>query len=176
MASEVVIACLRRMFSAFNGVPREVLYDFFPGNRIVHAALRNTAEHTEGVAMRIEQHLVRLQMIRVQAKCAAIAQLEMRHLRLGRLAADAYPVFAPVELERLTGRKGKRYKGAATGAVGPFAFPLLPVTGMSRQSPVRPSRGAAASGSVVACGRGRLLAPATGRASSDTHQAYWRCS
>lgn len=50
-------------FTAWGGVPRVLLYDFVPGNKIRHASSRHPAERPESVVMRVEQHLMGLQQI-----------------------------------------------------------------------------------------------------------------
>ncbi len=53
---------------------------------------------------------MRLQQIGPHDEGAAVAQLGVRYLQLGALAADHGPVLAPVELERLTGTERQRTK------------------------------------------------------------------
>jgi hypothetical protein len=50
---------------------------------VVDAAARDTAQHFEGVVVRIEQHLVGLQRIGSQQEGPAVAELEVRDLQLG---------------------------------------------------------------------------------------------
>jgi hypothetical protein len=50
--------------------------------------------------MRVKQHLVGLQQIGPDDESAAVAQLEVRHLQLGALAAEDRPVLAPDPMGR----------------------------------------------------------------------------
>ena len=70
---------------------------------VIDAAPRDSAEHTEGMPMRIEQHLMRLQWICVHQECSAVRELRMGRLQLDPFTIDIGPIFAPVELERLAG-------------------------------------------------------------------------
>lgn len=56
----------------------------------------------------IEQHLVGLRQIGAQEEGSAVAELELRHLKLGALAGDSRPALAPVELKRLALGKAQR--------------------------------------------------------------------
>lgn len=53
--------------------------------------------------MGIEQHLVGLKEIGPHGEGPAVAELEVRHLKLGTHATQDRPVLAPVELECLPG-------------------------------------------------------------------------
>ena len=64
--------------------------------------------------MGIKQHLVRLQKIRPDDECPAVAKLRMSHLQFGAFIADDRPVFRPVELEGLTWIKGQRNERPAS--------------------------------------------------------------
>src|SRR3990167_2466624 len=84
---------------------------------VVDASPRHTSEYGEGVAVRVEQHLVRLQEIGAQVERPAVAELEMSHLQLGAHSANDRPVLAPVELEGLAWAEGQGHEGAATGGL-----------------------------------------------------------
>ena len=56
---------------------------------------------------------MRLQRIGPHGEGAAVAELEVRDLKLGALTADDRPIFRPVELERLAGVERKRHEGAS---------------------------------------------------------------
>ena len=76
--------------------------------------------------MGVEQHLMCLQQIRPNQKCAAVRKLDMRHLQLDALASHKGPIFAPVELERLARCKHQRHESAPIGRILrtlTFAFP-----------------------------------------------------
>src|SRR5690606_10277997 len=78
---------------------------------IVDAPTRDSAEDTEAVPMRIEQHLMGLQGVGPKQKGTAVRQLDMRHLQLHALAAQHGKVLAPVKLESIAGGKMQRHKG-----------------------------------------------------------------
>ena len=73
--------------------------------------------------MGVKQHLVGLKRIGAKKKGAAMRQLNVRHLQLHPLAADDRPIFAPVELERLSRLKDQRDKRAAPDGL----FLALPI-------------------------------------------------
>src|SRR6185503_14265214 len=72
---------------------------------VVDASSRHPAERPESVVLRVEQHLVGLQQISADDEGAAVAKLDVCHLQLDTNAADNREILAPVELERLSGRK-----------------------------------------------------------------------
>jgi len=77
--------------------------------------------------MGVEQHLMCLQQIRPNQKCAAVRKLDMRHLQLDALASHKGPIFAPVELERLAWCKHQRHESSPICRVIrplPFALPF----------------------------------------------------
>ena len=71
-------------------------------NAVVNTAAGNTAKHAECMPVRVEQHLMGLQLVGSNQKCPAVRQLCVCYLKLDTLAADGGPLFAPIELERLT--------------------------------------------------------------------------
>ena len=91
--------------------------------------------------MGVEQHLVRLQQVGPHVEGPAVAELEVRNLQLGALAAEHGPVLAPVELEGLAGLEDQRHEGAA--ASGLLGFLAL-------ERPVSREGGHAVVGAVVA--------------------------
>ena len=96
---------------------------------VVDASPRHTSEYGEGVVVRVEQHLVRLQEIGAQVERPAVAELEVRHLQLGAHSANDRPVLAPVELEGLTGTEGQGNEGASAGGLLGHHALLLPQPG-----------------------------------------------
>ncbi len=86
--------------------------------------------------MGIEQHLVALLPVRTQHEGPAVAELELRDLQLHLLTADPYPVFAPVELEGLAGRKHQRHEGLARCRQQALVLGLAPATGKGRHAAV----------------------------------------
>jgi hypothetical protein len=80
---------------------------------VVDSAPGNAAQNPEGVVVGVEQHLVRLQRIGSHDEGTAVAELEVRHLKLGAFAAENRPVLRPLELERLARLERQRHEGAA---------------------------------------------------------------
>ena len=80
---------------------------------VVDAAPRHAAQHTEGVVVGVEQHLMRLLRIGAQNEGAAVGELDVRDLQLGPLAGNDRPVLRPVELERLAGQERQRHERPA---------------------------------------------------------------
>ncbi len=108
---------------------------------VVDAALGHAVEHAEGVVMGVEQHLVGLQQVGPDVEGPAVAELEVRHLKLGALATQHGPVLAPIELEGLAGLEDQGHEGAAPGG-------LLVLLALER--PVPRERGHAVVGAVEA--------------------------
>ena len=77
---------------------------------VIDATPRNTLKHPKAMPVGIEQHLMRLQPIGPDQKCAAVGQLDMGDLKLETLAPDIGPVLAPIELERLAWLKDQRHE------------------------------------------------------------------
>ena len=92
---------------------------------IEDAPPRDPAQDPERLGHGIEQHLVGLEKVCPHDEGPAVRQLRVRHLQLDPFPAQHRPVLAPVELERLTRRKGQRHEGAAPARLGvPLAFRL----------------------------------------------------
>ncbi len=90
---------------------------------VVNAPPRHAAQHTEGVVVGVEQHLVGLLRIGPEKEGAAVGELEVGDLQFGSLAGDERPVFRPVELERLARQERQRHENAAAAGL------LLPLPG-----------------------------------------------
>jgi hypothetical protein len=84
---------------------------------VVDAAPWNAAEHTAGVIVGVEQHLVRLLRVGSQEEGAAIRELEMSDLQLGPFAGHDRPVLRPVELESLAGGERQGHENASAGGL-----------------------------------------------------------
>ena len=82
---------------------------------VEHAAARDAAQHPERLGERVEQHLVGLQPVGPDHERPAVRQLGVRGLQLDPLARDHRPVLAPVELERVAGRKNQWHEHAPPG-------------------------------------------------------------
>jgi hypothetical protein len=72
---------------------------------VVDPTSRYAAEHSEGVMMGVEQHLMCLQWIGTDDEGPTVAELAMRNLQLGAGAANDGKILAPVELELRWPRK-----------------------------------------------------------------------
>jgi hypothetical protein len=110
--------------------------DFVHGGAhiVVNAAPRHAAQHTKGVVVGVEQHLMGLLRIGAQNEGAAIAELDVRDLQLGALARNDRPVFRPVELERFAGQERQRHKRAAPAGLL-FSMPdRLPLASEGRDT------------------------------------------
>ena len=81
-------------------------------------ASRNSAQHSERLGQRVEQHLVGLERVGSHDEGPAVRELGVRHLQLGALAAELGPVLAPVELESLARRKDQGNERPATAGLG----------------------------------------------------------
>ena len=77
---------------------------------VEYPALRNAAQHPEGLGHGVEQHLVGLERIGPHDERLAVRQLGVRGLQPGLLAGDHGPVLAPVELERLARLEHQRHE------------------------------------------------------------------
>ena len=107
-----------------------------PGNRsldrllcrltVVDPAPRHAAKLKERMVVRVEQHLMRLKDIGAHEEGAALAELEVRDLKLGANTVNDRPVLTPVELERLSRRKRERHKSAASARLLLDAVLVLP--------------------------------------------------
>jgi hypothetical protein len=60
---------------------------------VVDAAPRHASQHTEGMVVGVEQHLVGLLRVGPEREGAAVGELEVGDLQFGPLTADDRPVF-----------------------------------------------------------------------------------
>ncbi|KKN97753.1 hypothetical protein LCGC14_0152650 [marine sediment metagenome] len=86
-----------------------------------------TLKHSKAMPVGIEQHLMRLQPIGPDQKCAAVRQLDMGDLKLEAFAPDIGPVLAPVELERLAWLKDQRHENTTVSRMLSTLSFALPV-------------------------------------------------
>ena len=75
--------------------------------------------------MRIEQHLVRLAVVRHQAEGATGRQLGVCHFQAAAQPADEQVLAAPVELERLAQLEAQRHEPRTTRSVALLLLPAL---------------------------------------------------
>src|SRR5690606_38753231 len=95
------------------------------------------AKHTERMVVRVEQHLMRLKDIGQHKEGAAVAELEVRDLKLGAKTVNDRPVLTPVELERLSRRKRERHKSAASARLLLDAVLVFPGSCKRRHTAIR---------------------------------------
>src|ERR1700722_6794965 len=93
---------------------------------VVDPASRHATQNPEGMMVRVEQHLMRLQRIGTDDEGPAVAEFAVRNLQLGPRAADDGEILTPVELKRFAWRKRQRHERAPAGSpLNLLAF-LLP--------------------------------------------------
>ena len=78
--------------------------------QVVDATTRNTTQRRKAAGVCVKQHLVTLAWVGHQPEGTAGAQLHVRHLKSIVDTADHQPLFAPIELERLTQLKAQGHE------------------------------------------------------------------
>lgn len=110
------------MKSSLTRPPADISIDM---TLLVDAPSGHTTKECERPRVRIEQHLVRLAVVRHQAEGPTGRQLDVRHLQAAAQSADEEVLAAPVELKRFPQFETQRYKPRAARSVTLFLLPAL---------------------------------------------------